>query len=72
VIQFYHCFLKTKDGILRPFDMAEEPYTEVFNTLLSRARSLEDDPKFVALLERLYLVLIVGPLAGKEVSVESA
>jgi len=53
--------------------MSQEPYSKVFQDLLDKARSLEgNNPEFVKVLERLFVAVISGPLAGQKVSFASA
>jgi hypothetical protein len=69
----YDILLKTKDGVICLFDTPQEPYFNVFQDLLDKAQFLEENsPEFVKLLERLYLAVVSGPLAGRKVSFGSA
>jgi hypothetical protein len=52
---------------MHPFDMLKEPFSGVFQELLDKAGTLEEqDLEFVKLLEHLYLAIISGPLARKK------
>jgi hypothetical protein len=58
---------------MRPFDMYQQQYTSIFQALLDKAQWLEEnDPEFVRMLEKMYLSIVSGPLAGTKVSADSA